>query len=208
MKKLLVGIVPHVGRNIASIERSIQIQGHESVLVNDVSGLDGTDCLILPGVGAFDVAMSELNRFGFIDPLRKYGLSRPLLGICVGFQILAESSAEGIAEGLGLLPGHCIRLPEHAEERIPNTNWMEVKRSGPGRNWLADFPNPRFYFVHSFVVQPDHPDSCALAAQYGGADFVAAADMWPIRGSQFHPEKSHRFGINYFRDFFGKVLEG
>jgi imidazole glycerol-phosphate synthase subunit HisH len=203
---LKVGVIPHVGRNLPAVQRSIEIHGHDSELVQSAVDLESVDCLVLPGVGTFDTAMGRLASAGLIDPIRQFCKTRPLLGICVGLQILMESSEEGKAEGLGIIPGTCVEIPNPAKDRIPNINWLDVARTPTSADWLAAFLNPRFYFVHSFVVQPTERQKVALSASFGGGVFTAAVESWPVRGCQFHPEKSHRYGIEFFRDFFDKVV--
>ena len=156
-----------------------------------------TECygLILPGVGAFDPAMECLDRIGMIPPLKDWAKrGKPLLGICLGLQLLFESSDEGRSKGLGLLKGHVHRLPDNQDERIPHMGWapLEKRKSCP----LLDNDNESnwMYFVHSYAAIPKDSDDLAATAPFGGGGVTAVVRKGRLGACQFHPEKSSLAG--------------
>jgi imidazole glycerol-phosphate synthase subunit HisH len=161
--------------------------------------------LILPGVGAFDHAMDLLNRSGLREVLdeRVLGDGVPVLGVCVGMQIMAGGSEEGVLNGLGWIPGRVRALsgnPACGSLPVPHMGWndMSVRRDAP---LLRGFePAPRFYFLHSYYLECSNAAHVAATASYG-IDFACAVASGGIHGVQFHPEKSHRSGAQLLRNF-------
>lgn len=158
--------------------------------------------LLLPGVGAFDAAMERIDELGLRDVLRKMALEKnvPFLGICLGMQLLMECSEEGSAEGLGLIPGAATRFPRGTGFKVPHMGWNEVNvlRETPLTAQLQE--DPRFYFVHSYFVTAKNREDVILTCEYG-ITFDAALNRGNIFGAQFHPEKSHKFGMAMLRGF-------
>ncbi len=164
--------------------------------------------LILPGVGAFDAGMERLRTLQLLDPLNERVLQAgvPVLGICLGMQLMTRSSEEGTEAGLGWIDGTTRSLRSLATDpdvrlRLPHIGWnyIRIARNHPlTRNMQAD---TRFYFVHSFAVVCDSSDDVLMTASYQGIPFAAGFARENIVGMQFHPEKSHRFGMNFFRNF-------
>ncbi len=153
---------------------------------------------ILPGVGHYDAGMTALRAAGLEAPLRDAVITgkRPLLGICLGMQMLADSSEEGIEPGLGFIPGRVKRftLPAESSWKVPNMGWRDLV----GVQQCALFPDEhipqRFYFVHSYHFCPANSDDVIARADYGGI-FTAVVNRENVWGTQFHPEKSHRYGM-------------
>jgi len=161
--------------------------------------------LILPGVGAFDHAMELLDASGMRGAIEELVLARrlPILGVCVGMQILAESSEEGNLPGLGWIPG-CVRsfrsVDVAASLPLPHMGWNDVQVTGNQQLFCGLEENSRFYFLHSFFFDCQDPDAAIAKASYG-IDFCCAVRSENVYGVQFHPEKSHHFGTNLLKNF-------
>jgi imidazole glycerol-phosphate synthase subunit HisH len=167
--------------------------------------LAGTSKLILPGVGAFDYAMQLLNDSGMRDKLDDLVLSQriPVLGICVGMQILADNSEEGCSKGLGWIQGSVNglnKLPQTAELPLPHMGWNEVCPLSNCKLFKDIENKARFYFLHSFYFNPQNLES-SVATTFYGSDFTCAISMSNIYGVQFHPEKSHHYGELLLKNF-------
>lgn len=167
--------------------------------------MEGATKLILPGVGAFDEAMGLLQASGMRETLDDMVLNRkvPVLGICVGMQMLARSSDEGRAPGLGWIDGEVRKFDVHDlpfVTRLPHMGWNTV-RPRPGATLLQGLPeNPRFYFLHSYYFRCHNPADIAAEADYGGT-FTCAVSAGNVHGVQFHPEKSHSNGVRLLQNF-------
>lgn len=183
--------------NIGSLQNMLRHLGHEATPGTSPGQITAASRLLLPGVGAFDRGMERLETAGLAGALRERAAAGvPLLGICLGMQLLGRASEEGVRAGLGLLPMDTVRFDFSPEQklRVPHMGWNECV---PARsNTLLDaVPAPRrFYFVHSYRVVCDTPDCVAGVTPYGG-EFVSAVQRGRIYGVQFHPEKSHRYGM-------------
>lgn len=173
--------------------------------VSDPADLAGAQRILLPGVGAFDHAMTLLDESGLRSALdeRVLGQGVPVLGVCVGMQIMMEGSDEGSRPGLGWIPGrtHALqsRTPPSPEIPLPHMGWNDVTVKA-GRALFAGINAPRFYFLHSFFVEPILQNHCAASSQYG-VEFACAIHRDHIWGVQFHPEKSHHFGAALLKNF-------
>lgn len=167
--------------------------------------LDGATRLILPGVGAFDQAMHLLNQSGMRSQLEQMVLGQqvPVLGICVGMQMLATGSDEGELPGLNWVPGRVRSFESHAKSKelpMPHMGWNDL-RIRPGNPLFKGFePEPRFYFLHSYYFECENPDHVAATADYGH-DFDCVVSNGHIHGVQCHPEKSHHFGAQLLKNF-------
>ena len=167
--------------------------------------LEGSSKLILPGVGTFDHAMGRLNESGMREPLEDLVLVQgiPVLGICVGMQMLARSSEEGRSGGLGWISGD-VRSFRSREAfsglPLPHMGWNEVRQSVRGRLFEKVDSGARFYFLHSYFLDCDYPADSLAVAEYG-IEFSCAVNKGNIFGVQFHPEKSHRAGTQVLRNF-------
>jgi glutamine amidotransferase len=176
-------------------------------LIQCPAELKGASRLILPGVGSFDAGMSRLRQLGFCDALSEQvlDLRKPILGICLGMQLLGRRSEEGRELGLGWLSADVIRLrvdEPNAQQRlkVPHMGWNSVTPRANGKLFLDFDGEVRFYFVHSYHMVCDRTEDIAGTVEYGSS-ITAAVGRGNIQGVQFHPEKSHRFGMQVFRNF-------
>jgi glutamine amidotransferase len=197
-------IIDYDAGNVGSVANIVKKAGGQAVVSKDPGEIARATRLVLPGVGHFGTAMSRLRASGIAkameDAVRGRGV--PLLGICLGMQLLARHSEEGDCEGLGWLNAEVIRfrLPEGSSLRIPHMGWNTVRATSD--DWLlSGIPDdPRFYFVHSYhMVCSDPSDEIARSSH--GYEFAAAVGRANIRATQFHPEKSHKFGLAVIRNF-------
>jgi imidazole glycerol-phosphate synthase subunit HisH len=201
----MIHIVHYGLGNVGSIRNMLHRLGVEAKLVSEADEIRRADKLILPGVGSFDRGMEELHRRGLVDALneRVLGDRVPVLGVCLGMQLFSKGSEEGDRPGLGWIDAETVRfaLPEaDAGLRLPHMGWnsITVERSTP---LLEDLPDEkRFYFVHTYHVRCQNPDTAAARTRYG-IDFTCAVSQGNIYGTQFHPEKSHRFGMKILSNF-------
>ena len=200
----MISIINYGVGNLASIKNMLKKAGFESELATETGAIEKSSKIILPGIGAFDHCMSEFNKSGLRETITKKVLEdkTPLLGICVGLQMLMENSEEGVEPGLGWIAGKTIKFKKDklGDLKIPHMGWTNVhiaKDTGLTRN-LGE--QPRFYFVHSYYVQPDDPSDQMLTAHYG-YEFTAAVNRENIFGAQFHPEKSHKYGMKILENF-------
>ena len=166
--------------------------------------LSGASRFILPGVGAFDWAMQSLENSGMRPTLEKLVIQQglPVLGVCVGMQMLANRSDEGALDGLGWIPGEIKRFDEANFNRLPHLphmGWNDVAVAQPNP-LLEGISNPQFYFLHSYYFDPKEPASTIGATEYGGV-FASAVAKNNIYGTQFHPEKSHHWGVSLLKNF-------
>jgi glutamine amidotransferase len=199
----MIAIIDYDIGNIASVNNMFRWLGVESQITNDPDVITRADKIVLPGNGSFDACMINLRQSGLIPILEQQVLhsSIPLLGICVGAQILGNSSEEGEEPGLGWIDMTVNRFPAKTNLRVPHMGWNRVclkQLNHPLGRWVSD--DARFYFVHSYYMKPRNPEDDFLGAHYG-IDFAAGVAKGCITGVQFHPEKSHRFGKQLFSAF-------
>jgi len=188
--------------NLGSVLNMLKKIGTPAQLAHTPEELAAATKILLPGVGAFDQAMKRINQNGFKEVLNQKALIEkvPVLGICLGMQLLTQGSEEGILSGLAWLPATTKRFPAIPGLRIPHMGWNQVIPGTPSP-LTRDLPEEcRFYFVHSFYVQTDFPENSVLKCHYG-LEFDAAVQKDNIYGAQFHPEKSHRFGMQFLKNF-------
>lgn len=189
--------------NLASVVNMIQHVGGEARIIRMPEQLGSATKLILPGVGAFDHGIISLRKAGWITPLEQAVRERqvPIMGICLGMQLLTQGSEEGVEPGLGWIDARARRFrPADARLKVPHMGWNEV-RQVRADDLLPPSKSPRrFYFVHSYRVECTDPEDVLLECDYGES-FAAAFRRANIWGFQFHPEKSHRFGMELFRHF-------
>lgn len=206
-----VAIIDYGVGNLHSVMRAIERVGGQAKLVDSAEGIDTARYLILPGVGAFAAGMAGLRERGLIEPIRRYASSgRPLLGICLGMQMLLERSHEfGLHDGLSLIPGEVMRieLPANAGgAKIPHVGWSALLPSGGPSAWHgtaleAVQPGENAYFVHSYMACPSIVTDQLAHIQYGGLDITAVVGRGKIIGCQFHPEKSGPTGLRIIEHF-------
>lgn len=198
----MITIVDYGMGNLGSIQNMLKRVGARSRICAEPRDLESADKILLPGVGAFDGAMERINSGGFREVLdRKANIERvPILGICLGMQLLTRSSEEGRLPGLGWINARTLRFPQSKGLKVPHMGWNEVNASRPSALTSGLERNARYYFVHSFFVRVDDEADCVLKARYG-VTFDAAIAHGNIFGAQFHPEKSHRFGMQLLANF-------
>ena len=197
-----VAIVDYGISNLDSVARAVEECGGTPVITNAPADLEEGERIILPGVGAFPDGMRHLRERGFVEPLRaQVALGIPLLGICLGMQLLADEGLEGErTPGLALVPGTVRRLQPVNGERVPHVGWNEVERptASPLFAGVPDAGN--FYFVHSYYFEPADPGVATGWTPYCGR-FVSAVARGNVYGVQFHPEKSQKLGFAVLRNF-------
>ena len=186
--------------NLRSVEKAAERVGATCVLTSDKAEILSADGIILPGVGAFPKAMARIRETGMDKVLAQAAsVDTPILGICLGYQLLFESSVElGGAEGLGLLAGEVVEVPAGGR-KVPHIGWAAVTWPQPSPLTNGMRPGEPFYFVHSFVPVPE-PDEVLGIAEYGG-DFACVASRGNTFGVQFHPEKSSAAGLRLLENF-------
>ena len=198
----MVAIVDYGAGNIKSVENAVRYLGHEAVLTRDPAVILSADHVILPGVGAFGDAMTRLSRYGLDEVLRKAAASGiPFLGICLGLQLLFESSEESPgAEGLGILKGHILRIPDGEARKVPQIGWNDLTYPNPGR-LFAGLPEGSYvYFVHSYYLRAADPSIVTACTQYG-VRIDASVESGNVFACQFHPEKSEAAGMKILQNF-------
>lgn len=202
----MIAIIDYGIGNVRSVLNAFEFIGVEAILTRDVHLLAKADGLVLPGVGAFGEGMRRLDQYGLRDPLKALALAgKPLLGICLGYQMLMRSSTElGWFEGLGLIDLDVVKLPVQA--RLPHIGWSRVHApadSPQASQLLRGLNGELFYFVHSFgVLKPDIPLVAGIA-NYDDCQIAALAEVGNVFGTQFHPEKSGEAGLQMLRNFQG-----
>jgi glutamine amidotransferase len=205
---MTVTIIDYGVGNLGSIQNMLKKLGMQSEIASDASTIEGAKKIILPGVGAFDAGMKQLNQSGLRTSLDAAVLKRrvPVVGICLGMQLMTEGSEEGTLPGLGWVQANTIRFVPSPNEtmKIPHMGWSIVTKSkqSPVLELLEN--ESRFYFVHSYHVNCSIRDDVLLTAHYGSVRFDAAFECENILGFQFHPEKSHRFGMTLLKAFLEK----
>lgn len=187
--------------NLGSIRNMLKHVGVDSVVTSDAAEIESAEKLILPGVGAFDNAMESLKARELLGVLNKKAKSgTPILGVCLGMQLLSKRSEEGKFSGLGWIDAETIRFKLGNGFRIPHMGWNTVEANDDSDLFKNMPAEPRFYFVHSYhVACKDKGD--VLATTNYGIDFASAVRHKNVYGVQFHPEKSHRFGMQLYKNF-------
>jgi len=200
----VIGIIDYGLGNVRAFANIYSDLGVPFTVATAPGDLDGISRAILPGVGAFDQAMMRLDQSGMKERLEELVTERsmPVLGICVGMQILAASSAEGVMPGFGWINAEVVGLEQAVgQRRIPHMGWNDVRPLRTG-GLFEGLPEPRFYFLHSYVMQCHRRQDVLAVTDYGG-EFACAVHRDNVYGVQFHPEKSHHDGIRLLRNFSG-----
>ena len=198
----MIAIVDYDMGNVASVANMLKRVGVSDVsLTRDPDVLSRATKLILPGVGSFDRGMRNLAALELIQPLTNAVINRhvPVLGICLGMHLLTRDSEEGKEQGLGWIQASTRRFPFRASQKIPHMGWNEV-RASRDNPLLPLGESSRFYFVHSFYVQCDRDENVVATTLYGD-EFSSVIARDNVLGVQFHPEKSHRYGMALLRKF-------
>lgn len=201
----MVIIVDYGMGNLGSIANMLKKIGVRARISSSLSEIESADKLILPGVGAFDTGMARLTELGFVDALNDKVLhdKTPILGLCVGMQLFAQRSEEGKLPGLGWLDAEVVRFkfgPEQRGLKIPHMGWNYIRIHMSSQLFIEMPQEARFYFVHSYhLVCQDERD--VLATTVYGYEFPSIIMSRNIMGAQFHPEKSHKFGMRLLKNF-------
>jgi len=187
--------------NTGSIKNMLKRVGKKSIITSDKSEIEKADKLILPGVGSFDTGMNQLKKLDLVDFLSELVLERkkPILGICLGMQLLTNYSEEGSQKGLGWIDAETIKF-QHETLKIPHMGWNTVAKNTNSNIVNSISNNSKFYFVHTYYVKCNIEENKLLMCNYG-LDFDAAIISNNIFGVQFHPEKSHIHGMKLLKDF-------
>jgi len=192
--------------NTGSIQNMISFLGGSSQVTADIDVISKSEKLILAGVGAYDTAMEQLNKNNLCSIIDQKVIKEktPLLGICLGMQLLCESSSEGQLPGLGYIPGKVCSFHDkeeiiHKKLKVPHMGWNNVKIDQKSSLLSGVDSSFRYYFVHSYYV--DCPEKYSILSCFHGFQFPCAIQHENIFGVQFHPEKSHRYGKQLFRNF-------
>ncbi len=199
----MIAIVDYDIGNVSAIANMLHRVGALGQVTADPAAIEQARGIILPGNGAFDSCMRNLRASGLLPLLERRVLHDriPLLGICVGAQMLGHASEEGSEPGLGWLNMHVKRFPDMPGLAVPHMGWREVRqRAGDDLLTINMETGSRFYFVHSYFLVPVDPSDILMTSSYG-IEFTAAVARANLYGVQFHPEKSHRFGKCLFRNF-------
>ncbi|BBR52926.1 MULTISPECIES: imidazole glycerol phosphate synthase subunit HisH [Pseudomonas] len=198
----MIVIVDYGVGNIASVLNMLKRVGAKAKASNRSEDIEQADKLILPGVGAFDAGMQTLRGSGLVEMLNEQVLNKgkPVMGVCLGSQMLGNGSEEGNEPGLGWVDMDIVRFEKREGRKVPHMGWNEVIPQVHHPILTGIDQESRFYFVHSYYMLPRHAENILLTANYD-QKFAAAVVKDNIFGFQFHPEKSHRFGMQLFKNF-------
>jgi len=199
----MIHIIDYGMGNLGSIRNMIKHIGFQSKVTSEVKEISAAEKLILPGVGSFDNGMEKISKLGIKTILDKMALEEkiPILGICLGMQLMTKRSEEGTAVGLGWIDAETVKFDHNGRKiKVPHMGWNSVSISNPNPLVKNMHSESRFYFVHSYHVKCKNSDDVIGKTKYG-TEFTSIICKENIFGCQFHPEKSHRFGMKIFQNF-------
>ena len=198
----MIAVIDYDAGNLKSVEKALAYLGETPVITRDREELLAADKVILPGVGAFGDAMDRLHQYGLVDVIKEVvKKGTPFLGICLGLQLMFESSEESPGvEGLGLLPGKILKIPETPGMKVPHMGWNSLKID-PNSRLFKGIPDGNYvYFVHSYYLKAGSEDIVAATTEYG-THIHAAVEKGNLYACQFHPEKSSQTGLKILENF-------
>ena len=198
----MIAIIDYDAGNIRSVEKALTALGEQPVVTRDKENILAADKLILPGVGAFGGAMERLHQYGLVEVIREaVKKGTPLLGICLGLQLLFERSDESDGvEGLGILKGEILKIPDSPGLKIPHMGWNSLHIQNSGRLFKGIPENTYVYFVHSYYLQAEEEEIVKATTQYSTC-IHASVEKGNVFACQFHPEKSSRWGLKILENF-------
>ena len=202
----MIAIIDYDAGNIKSVEKAFQSLGEDIVITRDRDVLLNADGVVLPGVGSFGDAMDRLKEYQLVDVIHEVVEKKiPFLGICLGLQLMFESSEESPgAEGLGLLKGKIVRIPDGEGIKVPHIGWNNLTYPNPGRLFKGIEENSFVYFVHSYYLQAEDPSIVKAATEYS-TYIHASVEKDNVFACQFHPEKSSSVGMQILQNFINVV---
>ncbi|WP_418540578.1 imidazole glycerol phosphate synthase subunit HisH [Massilistercora timonensis] len=198
----MIAIIDYDAGNIRSVEKALQFLGQEVKITRDREEILGADKVVLPGVGSFGDAMGKLHQYGLVEVIRQVAEKKtPFLGICLGLQLLFERSDESPGvEGLGILKGEILRIPEGEGRKIPHMGWNSLELRNQGRLFAGLSGEPYVYFVHSYYLKARDEQIVKATTEYG-VTIHASVEQDNIFACQFHPEKSSDTGLKILKNF-------
>ncbi len=198
----MIGIIDYDAGNIRSVEKALSYLGEKTVVSRNPETLKNADKVILPGVGSFGQAMENLHRYELVPVIRDMiEDGKPFLGICLGLQLLFESSEESPgAEGLGILKGKILKIPSSPGLKIPHMGWNSLQLQNNGRLFRNIPQDTYVYFVHSYYLQAQEPEIVKAVTGYG-TEIHASVEKDNVFACQFHPEKSGKYGLEILKNF-------
>jgi imidazole glycerol-phosphate synthase subunit HisH len=202
-----IAIIDYGLSNLYSISKALKRFTDNVFITDELNGLNSVDAVVLPGVGAFEEGMKGLRTRGLENGLKEFVNSgKPLLGICLGAQLLLSRGYEfGAFDGLNIIKGEVVKFPEIQDVKIPHVGWNKIypPESGEWVKTIFDFPakNASMYFVHSYIMKPSNKENIFALSNYGGYEFCSVVRKDNIYGCQFHPEKSADFGLEIIKNF-------
>ncbi len=200
----MIAIMDYDAGNLKSVQKALDLLGEESIITRDFKSIEKADKVILPGVGAFGMAMTNLKKYELDKVIHEVcGKGVPFLGICLGLQLMFDGSEENEGvEGLGLLSGDIVRIPEQEGLKIPHIGWNSLELKNEGRLFDGLEKNPYVYFVHSYYLRAKEPEIVKAVTEYS-TTIHASVEKDHIFACQFHPEKSSRVGLTILKNFAG-----
>lgn len=197
----MITIIDYGMGNLGSISNMIKKIGHKSIITSDLEEIKKATKLILPGVGSFDNGIKNLRESGLSEVLNQKALveKTPILGICLGMQLMTKSSEEGILSGLGWIDAQTKKFVSDTL-KIPHMGWNIIRHHKESKLFDELDSEKRYYFVHSYYVESNQTKDVLTTTPYG-YNFVSAFEKDNMIGVQFHPEKSHKFGMNLLKNF-------
>ena len=199
----MIAIIDYDAGNLRSVEKALLSIGEDAIVTRDRDEILSADKVILPGVGAFGDAMRKLKEYGLVDTIHEaVDSGKPFLGICLGLQLLFRRSDESDGvEGLSILPGEILRIPDAPGIKIPHIGWNSLKVKDDARLFNGLGENPYVYFVHSYYLKADDENIVAATTEYGGTLIHASVQKDNVYACQFHPEKSGSVGMQILKNF-------